>query len=527
MRGMILLYAVAALLRLWLMNSATLSSAIRHRVEISTPLNSWLRVKEGVYLQSHGVSVYSGGVFHESPLTLFLGGILIRSWGGWWTQFVFVACDLLTAFLLSRTALAYANKLVSVHICSVHFCILMQCSWLWFLIFLHCGHLLSCFFSCRSWGGWWTQFVFVACDLFTAFLLSRTALAYANKLLGEQRDEMHRYASDSSHLLLSAPALAKSGNDVAAAYLLCPYTVLSCVAMTTTTFHNVVLAALLLAMLKGRAVIFGALVALATYQVVYPVVVLVPGLIALYQYHADPYHRNCASAPPIPDSYEERQQKLASGHCVRVLGRSLAASGAAAALLLLVSAEIAGGWHFIHATYGFILSAPDLTPNIGLFWYFFTEMFEHFRLFFLAVFQLNALVYVVPLCVRLRSDPMLLCTALLALSAVFRSYPALGDVGFYLSLLPLCSHLYPFLRQSFLVGCMLVASSVLGPIMYNQWIYSGAANANFYFAVTLAFNTAQIFLVTDLLFGHVKRQHLLYNGSSMTVEGQPARLTLE
>ena len=37
----------------------------------------------------------------------------------------------------------------------------------------------------------------------------------------------------------------------------------------------------------------------------------------------------------------------------------------------------------------------------------------------------------------------------------------------------------------------------------------------------------QIFLVTDLLFGHVKRQHLLVHGSSMKIDGEPARLSLE
>lgn len=53
--------------------------------------------------------------------------------------------------------------------------------------------------------------------------------------------------------------------------------------------------------------------------------------------------------------------------------------------------------------------------------------------------------------------------------------------------------LYPtVMRQTFIVGCMFVATSVLGPIMYNLWIFSGSANANFYFAVTLAFNTAQV-----------------------------------
>ncbi|KAJ9128335.1 hypothetical protein QFC24_000628 [Naganishia onofrii] len=33
------------------------------------------------------------------------------------------------------------------------------------------------------------------------------------------------------------------------------------------------------------------------------------------------------------------------------------------------------------------LSVSDLTPNVGLGWYFFTEMFDHFRTFFTGVFQ--------------------------------------------------------------------------------------------------------------------------------------------
>ena len=32
---------------------------------------------------------------------------------------------------------------------------------------------------------------------------------------------------------------------------------------------------------------------------------------------------------------------------------------------------------------------PDLTPNVGMWWYFFTEMFDHFRPFFLGVFQVS------------------------------------------------------------------------------------------------------------------------------------------
>lgn len=35
------------------------------------------------------------------------------------------------------------------------------------------------------------------------------------------------------------------------------------------------------------------------------------------------------------------------------------------------------------------LSLPDLTPNSGLWWYFFTEMFDHFRPFFLMAFSVQ------------------------------------------------------------------------------------------------------------------------------------------
>ena len=54
--------------------------------------------------------------------------------------------------------------------------------------------------------------------------------------------------------------------------------------------------------------------------------------------------------------------------------------------------------------------------------------------------------------------------------------------------------------------------TILGPVLYQLWIYNGSANANFFFAITLVFSTAQIFLVTDLLFAHVKREFYLING---------------
>jgi hypothetical protein len=37
---------------------------------------------------------------------------------------------------------------------------------------------------------------------------------------------------------------------------------------------------------------------------------------------------------------------------------------------------------------------------------------------------------------------MLLAASLTALTAIFKSYPTLGDVGFYLALLPMWKHLF-------------------------------------------------------------------------------------
>ena len=48
------------------------------------------------------------------------------------------------------------------------------------------------------------------------------------------------------------------------------------------------------------------------------------------------------------------------------------------------------------------LTAPDHTPGLGLFWYLFAEMFDHFRDFFLWVFQFNIVIYAVPLALRFR-----------------------------------------------------------------------------------------------------------------------------
>jgi GPI-anchor transamidase subunit U len=111
--------------------------------------------------------------------------------------------------------------------------------------------------------------------------------------------------------------------------------------------------------------------------------------------------------------------------------------------LLGISALMTGSWEFLSSTYGVQLLLPDLTPNVGLWWYFFIEMFDSFREFFLGVFWLHMASYVGGLSVRLRSQPLFVIVTLLGLFAIFQPYPSIADSAVYLALLPLYRHVFP------------------------------------------------------------------------------------
>ena len=144
-----------------------------------------------------------------------------------------------------------------------------------------------------------------------------------------------------------------------------------------------------------------------------------------------------------------------------------------------------------------------------------------------------------------RSSPTFLACMLCSVMAIMKSYPALGDAALPLALLALWAHIFPCkhvvfivihtflyqmtpsyqmldftlpayqsmiqasqstffhsfilhvdLRNTLLVMCMLICSSFLAPVFWQLWIYAGSANANFFFAITLAYSTAQVFTIS-------------------------------
>ncbi|XP_058807125.1 phosphatidylinositol glycan anchor biosynthesis class U protein [Phymastichus coffea] len=434
MKNHIVYYALAGVLRLLLMHS-DYQNVIADRVEVSTALNSWKRITEGVYLKNVGVDPYSGDLFHETPLGLII-------------------FDLIQKYL--------------------------------------------------SYYGIWL--LFVVTDLTTAVLLGIAATGYIKETI--VRDKEEEALSDkkdnqgNKNTSITSPSTS-SIFYVSAAYLFNPYIVLNCVGLTTTVFTNFLISVTLLAMIKKSTWSFCLSIAFLTLQGLYPVCLIVPAIISVVKDHKE----------------SEVPMKI-----TKIVGLFLSVL----IVLLLTSYYIMGSWSFLKNTLGFILLVPDLRPNIGLYWYFFTEMFEHFRSLFIASFQINvSLLFIIPLALKLRKDPMLLAFSYLAIDAIFKSYPCIGDVGFYLSLLPLWRHLFRHMQQGFIVGCFVLFCTIFAPTVWHQWIYSRSANANFYFGVTLAFAIAQIFLLTDILFANVKREFALRHGLASQVNGNQARLLLE
>ena len=133
------------------------------------------------------------------------------------------------------------------------------------------------------------------------------------------------------------------------------------------------------------------------------------------------------------------------------------------------------------------LRAEDLTPNLGLFWYFFAEMFDEFRAFFLCAFAGFGAFLVLPAVVRVGRDRPLFCVFVAKTCATATApYPTFGDVAGHLAMLPLFAEPLSGYRGGPLVAGAYAFVGILAPIFWRLWIESRVANANFFFAVTLA-----------------------------------------
>jgi GPI-anchor transamidase subunit U len=291
------------------------------QVEISTPISSYKRIKEGLFLYERGVSPYDGGVFHQAPLLLVIFGLLTPG-------LLFTALDVLNAASLKSVA---------------------------------------------------------------------------------------------DSLKIKSPRFKPlDGTFIAAAYLFNPFTILSCLGQSPSLLSNTAIIQAVLSAQNGDGMRAMFALAFGAYLSMYPALFIPPVLLLLYQ-----------SDPNVKATTQTTLQHL--GYFV-----------AAFAALISSTVFITGNlWEFISSCYGMQLTVPDLTPNVGLWWYFFIEIFDSFRDFFIGVFWLHMAGYVGGLTLRLHKEPLFVITSLAGLFAVFKPYPSIADVSLYLGFLPLYQHILP------------------------------------------------------------------------------------
>ena len=175
--------------------------------------------------------------------------------------------------------------------------------------------------------------------------------------------------------------------------------------------------------MSGKPITSMLALGLASYLSLYPALLLPPLILLCYDRQA-----RDTKAPPNATSSTATYLSVFS---------------ASIAWFLHLSNVLTGSSEYLASTYGVHLLLPDLTPNVGLWWYFFIEMFDSFREFFLGVFWLHLGGYVGALSIRLRTQPLFVITTLSGIFAIFKPYPSISDTSLYFAMLPLYRHVFP------------------------------------------------------------------------------------
>ncbi|EKM51883.1 uncharacterized protein PHACADRAFT_177290 [Phanerochaete carnosa HHB-10118-sp] len=369
-----------------------LPGALRHDHQLSTPLTSYPRLQEGLYLFHNGVDPYSGGLFRHSPLLLSLFS---------------------TVLPLNR----YTSPLL------------------------------------------WT--------------ISDAVAAWALVQIWRARQQLK----------------SKSSRDslIAAVYLLNPYVLLSSLALSTASFENALLLLSVMFACRGQASPTLLTLAVTTHLSLTSALYLPPLMLLLFTSPVS----FLASPRPYPFALQDILKKIAP---------FVAEYAVYMAVLTGAATLVSGGWGWMGKTWGAVMTLPDLTPNVGLWWYFFTEMFDHFRPFFLMVFSIHLAIYPLPLSIKFQHDLLYAAYVLTGLLATFKPYPSLADAGLFVSMTALFPETYAHMRTPFPALLVHLHCSLLLPLFHHLWLGSGTGNANFFYASTLVWGVGMGLGVADAVW---------------------------
>ena len=287
-------------------------------------------------------------------------------------------------------------------------------------------------------------------------------------------------------------------DGIAMAYLFNPFSIMSCVAGTSSPLENLAVVGAVLAAVLGRSLATAFCIALGSYLGVQPLFLIVPAAVLLNNKLSG---RNEAFSIIISIL---RLAIMTGIFLVALIGLSdmtLSSHPMDQCLTQIWRrGSITSCW--ANKVYGLHLFIADGEPNIGVFWYFFLMMFSELRSFFAFVSMALIGAFLIPMAIRFPTQGLFLVVIQVGISTMLRPYPSVGDLGLFVTLLLLIQETTNGLRnKSF--GLLLVNSllllSVLGPAMWHQWISVESANSNFFYSITLILGIWHVALLSKLV----------------------------
>lgn len=200
--------------------------------------------------------------------------------------------------------------------------------------------------------------------------------------------------------------------------------------------------------------------------------------------------------------------------------QTLAIFVAALTTLLLLSFVLTALPDFLWQCYWPVLLFLKIAPNMGLWWYLFTEMFDFFTPLYRGIFNLYTVVFILPLTVRLfepaslrRIGDSFLAVVMCYLWLSFtKPYPIVGDLGFALSLFPIFKNtVIPQTKFLPATALLLIVCLLLAPIFYYCWIVLGNGNSNFFYSMDLVWAGVHVLLFLDFIWGRLVYDYIQTN----------------
>ncbi|KAF0902500.1 hypothetical protein E2562_017900 [Oryza meyeriana var. granulata] len=310
--------------------------------------------------------------------------------------------------------------------------------------------------------------IFVAVDFVAAMLIRATGC------------RLHIARNRSLKSLELTEAVSNSVNisagDIASLiYLWNPWAIVTCVGSCTSPIENLMVVIMIYGACSRLAPLAAFGYVMATHLTLYPAILIVILLLG-YGPDAPPAKVFCLKRSNACKTEVSNDDKFSNSRDVQqfmwkpVFYFVLWMLFWSCYVLLLCSIilnKVGGLQEMFEKTYGFILTVKDLSPNIGVLWYFFAEVFDFFRSFFLIVFNMNIVFMVLPLAIRLKHHPCFLAFVYAAIVAMLKSYPSVGDSALYIGLLGLFTNELAEMQFTFFLFFAYIGVSLLGPVMHN------------------------------------------------------------